>query len=194
MKVSSFLILIIAFIVLPLTVCSNSFAENNEQGVRNVLYKKQATIACNKQEFRIPPYFPNGDKFSYNNKPPASNLYMISNDNVCNNNNLSVGINLGDDCSGQSDCAVADFSYGNTSDKAWTYIKTVFSTYFKEIKLDKNLMGYFVPAKCYASCNMAQLFWFTEDKVFVLSTMIANDEIALKELIKSANSYINNQE
>jgi|CXWL01.1.fsa_nt_gi hypothetical protein len=173
------------------------WAENSESKTANVKYEKQSTFICNKQEFQIPPYFPFGDKFVYNNKPPASDLYLTARENECTPDHFNAVLGLDPYCNGANICIKSSFSYSKIGTDLRQNLQYAFSRYTKEVELDKGKIGYFVPSVCYAYCNTARLIWFNydynKDEIYIISTKNANTQKTIDELVKSANSYINNQ-
>ncbi len=166
------------------------------KGLINEEYNKQTVFTCNKQKFQIPPYFPFGDKFVYNNKPPASDLYLTAQEKYCTPDYFNVILGLSPNCMGQNICINGSFSYSKVVSSVINEIRSAFSIYTKEIELNKNLIGYFVPSQCDLYCSTARLIWFdyNVNKIFIISTKNPqNTQKVIDELVKSANSYINSQ-
>lgn len=160
----------------------------------NEIYNKQSTFTCNKQKFKIPAYFPHQDKFSYNNKPPSSDLYLTTMDSECSTKHFRIVLGLGENCAGQNVCVNSVFEYREFRREEAGWVEDALLAYKAEIELDKDIRGYFIPSRCYAYCNTAKLIWFNENKVFIVSSKIDNSKSSIDELIKSANSYINLQQ
>ena len=166
------------------------------EGTIKFKYNKQVSITCNGKEFKIPPYFAYLYVESAKNKIENMNLYLVANEHNCNENEFSMGINLGDNCNGQSSCSVAGFSYSRVSDLVWSNIGNILYGYFNSVKIGRGLYGHFIPAKCYASCGMGQLIWYDRKKKIMYSIETHNtgdSKEVIDKMVESANSYINTQ-
>ncbi len=197
MRKSNCIYLLVYIVGIILLAFNSSFAAELETELVNKKYEKQGTFTCNKHKFKIPLYFPNGDNFVYNNKPPASDLYLTANEKECKPDNFRVILGLDPDCNGSNVCLNAEFSYrkiGNISEA----IDSDLLSNAKKVKLSKKLVGYFRPSECGANCSPASITWFTNQmdnhKIFIIETRsIGDSKKVIIELVKSANSYINSQ-
>jgi hypothetical protein len=194
---------LVLFASVAMVFMSPVWAEDIESKSANVKYEKQTTLTCNKQEFQIPPYFPFGDKFSrkdgkqlYDNKPFPVDLYLTAQENECTPDYFNIVLGLGPYCSGAHICIDSSFAYSKVGTNILENMDGALLLNLKEVELDKNKNGYFVPSQCHVYCSTAKLIWFDYDKlrIFIISTKNpGNDKKVIGELVKSANSYINNQ-
>ena len=63
----------------------------------------------------------------------------------------------------------------------------VFSQSLKEVKLDKNLIGYILPIKVGAYPAPSRIIWQDQNNIYIIGKKSGNT----KQLIESANSLIN---
>ncbi len=180
----------------PLYASENATHDEFTKRLINERYNKQTTFTCNKQDFQIPPYFPFSKEFTYNNKKPASNLYLTAQENECGSDYFHVVLGLDADCLGQNICVEGSFSYSKVGVSILENIEGAFSLHEKELELQNNKIGYLIPSKCHTFCSTAKLIWFDYDtqRIYILSTKNPqNSKQVVDELVKAANSYISSQ-
>lgn len=152
----------------------------------SVRYNGQTTFSCEGNTFPIPPYMPYMHKWPYTD----NEFYMTALKERCSPQAFDMTIGLTPTCIGQNVCGRASFFYNKLDGLLEEKLEGYFSAYGQDIKLHKNLFGYFVPSRCFAYCNEARLVWFKDNAIYVIGVHHNNSDETKKELIESANSYI----
>ena len=168
-------------VCLALLYSSNAIAETISKK-----YGGESSVTCGGKTYPIPTYFP-GMKEQDN-----KGFYLAA---TCKDENIYVGLNIGKDCKGEHMCSFASFFTEKNSGAAGLLSALTFDNKNKEVNVGLNTTGTIIPSKCYAYCNETQLFWFDHDvdHITVIGTKNPhNDEAVIKDLQKSAKSYLSN--
>lgn len=152
--------------------------ESKEADYKTEPYKGQSSIECNGMKVNIPQFFP----FS------QDNLFLKFSERQCSEDHFEITVGLGEDCHGAHMCMTNFFSkQGLKAGGVHWALDEILDQKLKEIKLDRNIIGYHIPSRVFAYPTPQGIVWIDRDFIFV----IGNNGGGEKDLVKSANSLIN---
>lgn len=156
-----------------------------EPKVTTVNYERQSSFTCNGLTFKIPPYFPYADKY-------GQNTYLSTVDKYdCNLEHIRIDHGLDHGCTSHV-CTQGSFTRIKSSE-ATGLLETVLDIYAKKVELSKKIDGYLIPSQCGAHCDEDKLVWYDNDYLFMIGSKFKESDKTISELIKSANSYIDQE-
>lgn len=157
----------------------------------NELYTGQTTFVCNGHVFKIPSYFP------YQKKWPEwknQKFYLTANKDDCDNQKFLFSLGTVPNCNIYHTCTNVIFAHYQNK-KAKFIKEEIIKNSLRKVMINKNFVGYFSPATCGANCNNSSLYWFDDSSAYIVETKNPHDTPeTVDELVKSANSYINQKE
>lgn len=179
---------LIPYLLFGFILCcgATAIASDDVSDIAAVRYEGQSKFSCNKIEFQIPTYLPYMRKWSSNDH----DLHLTAPARECSSETLHMIIGKTPDCLGQNFCTEASFYFSKIGESPREHVSSYLLAYAQDIKLHKNITGYFVPSRCFSYCNEAKLVWFSDGILFEIGTHSNNSNETKDELVKSANSYI----
>jgi hypothetical protein len=154
-------------------------------------YTGQTSMTCNGQKFSVPSHFPFIDEKEITAEP---GFYLIAN-SECNKNTFSAFLGIGDDCGGQHICSDSGFLMSRDKEIIDSIMSDPRKNESKKIKLALGRTGYFVPPICGTYCDYAAIIWKYNNTVYRVDLKTGRkDADVINEMIKSANSYIDNNQ
>ena len=170
------------------TLAISSDDEQHDLSFSPTKYLGQTRLRCGGHDYRIPSYFPFNDTNRL--EGVSDNLNLSPSATPCDGSIFEVHLNNGEACT--HECYQAGF----VSEKNQLLTKDqllfhLLSNYGKKVNLSGNLTGFYVEPQCVGRCGSAYLAWRHNTDFFILWINRPTSEVVMNELIKSANSYIN---
>lgn len=174
-------------VCIVLIVCGAVHAEkardyNAPEGAESVskAYERETSIMCGGKKIAIPAYFPSFGK-------STKQGFYLATDCLDTNIHAYLGLSLG--CRGEHVCSYASYLSEKISDDARNIMRIGLEVIAKKIEFGEGSTGYFISAKCGAYCSDSKFVWFSEERIYIISTKDPNDTPEnIAELKKSAES------
>lgn len=141
-------------------------------------YTGQISIKCNGAEMPIPKFF----------NARNDNLFLRFSETSCNSKTFEIFIGIGADCNGENVCYTNFFARQKLTDVIQSALDGFFTQASKKISLDNNVDGYSIPVQVFAYPTPARIIWLNHGYLYVVGSKSGPES----DLIKSANSFINN--